>query len=62
MSRQPGLFWPGVTILLASAASMALEIIAGRALAPYVGMSLYTWTLIIAVVIPLGMSTEATLV
>lgn len=30
---------------------MALEIIAGRALAPYVGMSLYTWMLIIAVVL-----------
>ena len=30
---------------------MALEIVAGRALAPYVGMSLYTWTLIIAVVL-----------
>ncbi len=55
MTRQPGhsggLFWPGFTILMVSAASMALEIIAGRALAPYVGMSLYTWTLIIAVVL-----------
>ncbi len=30
---------------------MALEIIAGRALAPYVGMSLYSWTIIIAVVL-----------
>ena len=46
-----GLFWPAITVLLVSAASMALEIVAGRALAPYVGMSLYTWTLIIAVVL-----------
>lgn len=46
-----GLFWPSATILLTSAASMALEIVAGRALAPYVGMSLYSWTLIIAVVL-----------
>ena len=46
-----GLFWPALAILLTSAASMALEIVAGRALAPYVGMSLYTWTLIIAVVL-----------
>lgn len=38
-------------LLLVSAASMALEIIAGRALAPYVGMSLYSWTVIIAVVL-----------
>lgn len=30
---------------------MALEIVAGRALAPYVGMSLYSWTMIIAVVL-----------
>ena len=43
--------WLPVTLTLVSAASMALEIIAGRALAPYVGMSLYTWTLIIAVVL-----------
>lgn len=35
----------------ASAASMALEIVAGRMLAPYVGMSLYSWTAIIAVVL-----------
>ena len=40
-----------VTLGLVSAASMALEIVAGRALAPYVGMSLYSWTVIIAVVL-----------
>lgn len=40
-----------ITLMLVSAASMALEIIAGRALAPYVGMSLYSWTVIIAVVL-----------
>lgn len=43
--------WGPAVLLLSSAASMALEIIAGRALAPYVGMSLYTWTTIIAVVL-----------
>jgi len=43
--------WGPLTLLLSSAASMALEIVAGRALAPYVGMSLYTWTTIIAVVL-----------
>ncbi|MEL7137981.1 MAG: fused MFS/spermidine synthase [Pseudomonadota bacterium] len=46
-----GVFWPAATITMVSAASMALEIVAGRALAPYVGMSLYTWTIIIAVVL-----------
>ena len=30
---------------------MAVEIVAGRAIAPYVGMSLYSWTIIIAVVL-----------
>src|SRR6056297_1555588 len=34
-----------------SAASLVVEIVAGRMLAPYVGMSLYTWTAIIAVVL-----------
>lgn len=46
-----GVLWPAVTITAISAASMALEIVAGRALAPYVGMSLYSWTIIIAVVL-----------
>lgn len=34
-----------------SGASLVVEIVAGRALAPYVGMSLYTWTSVIAVVL-----------
>ena len=38
-------------IAIASAASMALEIAASRMIAPYVGMSLYTWTAVIAVVL-----------
>ncbi|MEM7507351.1 MAG: fused MFS/spermidine synthase [Pseudomonadota bacterium] len=50
MSERPSLWLP-VTLTLTSAASMALEIVAGRALAPYVGMSLYSWTMIIAVVL-----------
>ncbi|MBK8457697.1 MAG: fused MFS/spermidine synthase [Phyllobacteriaceae bacterium] len=36
---------------LVSAASLVVEIVAGRMLAPYVGMSLYTWTSVIAVVL-----------
>ncbi|MQX37836.1 spermidine synthase [Roseospira navarrensis] len=38
-------------LLLTSAASLVVEIVAGRMLAPYVGMSLYTWTAVIAVVL-----------
>ena len=41
----------GLTMVLTSAGGLVLEIVAGRLLAPYVGMSLYTWTAIIAVVL-----------
>lgn len=40
-----------LALTLSSAGSMALEILAGRLLAPYLGMSLYSWTAIIAVVL-----------
>lgn len=36
---------------LISAAGLVVEILAGRMLAPYVGMSAYTWTAVIAVVL-----------
>ncbi|HSV28134.1 MAG TPA: fused MFS/spermidine synthase [Candidatus Omnitrophota bacterium] len=41
----------GVALFLVSAAALVLEIVAGRLLAPFVGMSLYTWTAIISVVL-----------
>jgi spermidine synthase len=41
----------GATIFLSSAALMLLEISAGRLIAPYVGVSLYSWTSIIGVVL-----------
>lgn len=42
-----------LTLLQASisGASLVVEIVAGRMIAPYVGMSLYTWTSVIAVVL-----------
>ena len=40
-----------VTIFLSSAALMVLEIAAARLIAPYVGVSLYTWTSIIGVIL-----------
>ncbi len=55
MIRSP--LWPPPLWLLValqavvSAASLVVEIVAGRMLAPYVGMSLYTWTSVIAVVL-----------
>jgi len=42
-------------VFLSSACSLILEIVAGRILAPYIGVSLYTWTSIIGVVLA-GMS------
>ncbi|MEC3860503.1 fused MFS/spermidine synthase [Mesobacterium sp. TK19101] len=49
---RPVPLWLLVTLQGAvSAASLVVEIVAGRMLAPYVGMSLYTWTSIIAVVL-----------
>lgn len=41
----------GAALLLSSAGGLVVEIVAGRLIAPYVGMSLYTWTAIIAVVL-----------
>jgi hypothetical protein len=38
-------------VFLASACSLVLEILAGRILAPYLGVSLYTWTSIIGVIL-----------
>lgn len=38
-------------VFVSSACGMVMEIVAGRLIAPYVGMSLYTWTAIIAVVL-----------
>lgn len=39
------------TVFLASAVLLVLEIAAGRLIAPYVGVSLYTWTSIIGVIL-----------
>ncbi len=47
-------------IALASAAALMLEIVAGRMVAPFVGMSLHSWTAIIAVVLA-GLSLGALL-
>lgn len=53
LSRPKLLSSPTLILLqgLVSAAGLVVEIVAGRMLAPYVGMSIYTWTAIIAVVL-----------
>ena len=45
-------------VFLASFCMLVIEVVAGRILAPYVGVSLYTWTSIIGVVLA-GISTGA---
>lgn len=44
-------FLLGLTVFLSAGAALALEIVAARMMAPVVGMSLYTWTAVIAVVL-----------
>ena len=51
MSATAGRWLHPAVMALVSGAALVVEIVAGRLLAPYVGMSLYTWTAIIAVVL-----------
>lgn len=51
MSDRLRLAWYGATVFLSSALLLVLEIVAGRLIAPYVGVSLYTWTSIIGVIL-----------
>lgn len=46
-----GVLKAGFIVFVSSFCSMALELVAGRMLAPYIGVSLYTWTSIIGVVL-----------
>jgi spermidine synthase len=45
------LWQPNLIVFISSACIMILELVAGRIIAPYVGVSLYTWTSIIGVVL-----------
>lgn len=45
------LIWYGVTIFISSAILLVLEITAGRLIAPYVGITIYSWTSIIGVIL-----------
>ena len=45
------ILWYGFTIFLSSAILLVLEIVAGRLIAPYVGVSIYSWTSIIGVIL-----------
>ncbi|MCX6031106.1 MAG: fused MFS/spermidine synthase [Chloroflexi bacterium] len=52
---RPRLWRPTAIVFVSSACMMVLELVAGRIIAPYVGVSLYTWTSVIGVVLA-GMS------
>ncbi len=44
-------WWSYVVVFIASGCTLILEIVAGRIVAPYVGVSIYTWTSVIGVVL-----------
>ncbi|MBN1217644.1 MAG: fused MFS/spermidine synthase [Anaerolineae bacterium] len=48
---QTWLWQPNLIVFISSACIMILELVAGRIVAPYVGISLYTWTSIIGIVL-----------
>jgi spermidine synthase len=45
------LWQPNLIVFVSSACTMIVELVAGRIIAPYVGVSLYTWTSVIGVVL-----------
>jgi len=48
----PGWLWrPGAIVFVSNVCCMVLELVAGRIIAPHVGVSLYTWTTVIGVVL-----------
>jgi len=49
--RQTWLWRPNLIVFISSGCIMILELVAGRIVAPYVGVSLYTWTSIIGIVL-----------
>jgi nitrate/nitrite transporter NarK len=51
LERHPWLWHPYLIVFISSGCIMILELVAGRIIAPYVGVSLYTWTSVIGVVL-----------
>ena len=47
----PWIWHPNLLVFLSNACVMILELVAGRIIAPYVGVSLYTWTSVIGVIL-----------
>lgn len=51
VSNKVRLIWYGIAVFLSSAVLLVLEITAGRLIAPYVGVTIYSWTSIIGVIL-----------
>lgn len=51
LARLVGALEPYLIVFLASAAGLVIEIVAARILAPVIGVSLYTWTSVIGIVL-----------
>ena len=51
VSDKTRLIWYGTVVFLSSAILLVLEITAGRLIAPYVGVTIYSWTSIIGVIL-----------
>ena len=51
LPRPPRIWRPNLIVFLSSSCIMVLELVIGRITASYVGMSLYTWTVVIGVVL-----------
>lgn len=55
-SQTRDVLWrPALIVFISNACVMTIELVAGRLLAPYIGVSLYTWTSVIGVILA-GMS------
>src|SRR5512136_309425 len=51
LSMQKEIIKANIIVFIASFCTLVIELVAGRIMAPYVGVSLYTWTSIIGVVL-----------
>lgn len=51
MSKASPLRFPAAIVFISNTCLMVLELVAGRLMAPYLGVSLYTWTSIIGVIL-----------
>ena len=53
--KKDWLWRPSLIVFISNACVMTIELVAGRIIAPYVGVSLFTWTSVIGVILA-GMS------